>query len=181
MDDGAGADGSGRVVADGGVECGLDFADLPREVVDPGLADDPVNVAEEGAGLGRDGGLAAAGLELALLSDEARPGLEDGKDGDDVAGVAGDGALVKEGDDVEADGGGGVDALAADLLAVVYRGAGLVEMGEEGVGDDDVVNGFPEPAGVAGTDEGALDRGVGVAVGEQAVGVQVAPRTGGRR
>ena len=67
---------------------------------------------------------------MAFLADEARPGLEDGEDGDDVAGVAGDGALVAEGDDVKADGGGGVYALAADLLAVVYRGAGLVEMGE---------------------------------------------------
>jgi hypothetical protein len=110
------------------VECGLDFADLAGKLVDEGLGDDPVEVAEEKAGFGGDGGFALAGLELAFFADEAGPGFEDGEYGDDVALVSVDGAAVEEGDDVEADGGWGVDALAFDLVAVVDGGAWLVEM-----------------------------------------------------
>ena len=111
----------------------------------------------------------AAWPDLALVADQFCPGLEHGEDGDDVAGVSLDGAPVEEGDDVEADGCGWVDALAFDLVAVVDGGAWFVEVREEGVGDDDVVDGFSEPAGVAGADEGAVDGAFGFAVGELAV------------
>jgi hypothetical protein len=111
----------------------------------------------------------AAWLDVAFVADEFCPGFEHGEDGDDVAGVSLDGAPVEEGDDVEADGCGWVDPFAFDLVAVVNGGAGFVEVRQEGVGDDDVVDGFFEPAGVAGADEGAVDRAFGVAVGELAV------------
>jgi hypothetical protein len=98
---------------------------------------------------------------LAFVADEFCPGFEHGEDGDDVAGVSLDGSSVEEGDDVKADGCGWVDPFAFDLVAVVDGGAGFVEVGEEGVGDDDVVDGFSEPAGVAGADEGAVDGALG--------------------
>ena len=90
---------------------------------------------------------------MSLLTDEVGPGFEDGEDGDDVAGVCGDGAPVKEGDDVEADGRWWVNPLAFDLLAVVYSGPRLVKVGQQGVGGEDVVEGFGEPASVSWADE----------------------------
>jgi hypothetical protein len=166
MHDGAGADGSGCVVADGGVQRGLDFSYFAGELVDEWLADDPIEVGEEEAGFAGDGGVTVAGLELAFFADEAGPGFEDGEDGDDVAGVSGDGALVAECYDVEADGGWGVDPLAFDLVAVVDGGPGLVEVGEECVGDDDVVDAVAEPAVVVSADERAGKGFSRVAVGE---------------
>jgi hypothetical protein len=79
--------------------------------------------------------------------------------------VAVGGAPVEEGDDVEADGGWGVDALAFDLVAVVDGGSWFVEVGEEGVGDDDVVDAVAEPAVVVAADEGAGEGFAGFAVG----------------
>jgi hypothetical protein len=102
---------------------------------------------------------------LALFADEVGPGFEDGEDGDDVAGVCGDGAPVEEGDDVEADGCGWVYAFAFDLLAVVHSCARFVKMGQEGERGEDVVEGFGEPASVSWAYEASGQCGFGFAVG----------------
>jgi hypothetical protein len=86
--------------------------------------------------------------------------------------VSVDGAAVEEGDDVEADGCWGVDALAFDLVAVVDGGAWFVEVGEEGVGADDVVDGVAEPAVVVPADEGAGEGFARLAVGQLAIAGQ---------
>jgi hypothetical protein len=86
---------------------------------------------------------------LSLFTDEVGPGLEDGEDGHDVAGIGGDGAPVQQGYDVKADGRWRVNALPFDLLAVVYSCARFVEMGQQGERGEDVVKGFGEPASVS--------------------------------
>jgi len=66
------------------------------------LGDEPVKVCVEGFGFSEDGDGCGGGLELACFADELGPRFEDGEDGYEVAGEAGDGAPVVEGDDVEA-------------------------------------------------------------------------------
>jgi hypothetical protein len=102
---------------------------------------------------------------LSLFADEVGPGLEDGEDGDDVAGIGGYGAPVEEGDDVESDGCGRVNAFPFDLLAVVNGCARFVKMGQQGERGEDVVEGFGEPASVSWAYEASWQCRFGFAVG----------------